>query len=544
LGNALASGSGYANIMGFEESPHNHFPPGYPAFISVLIKIGAKSVHSIKVANGVLLYGSLVLLFFIFSFMSRNRLLAFVATCFAASHPALLRFATIMMSEMQFVFLSSVLLFIVLYYPPEKFFVARKKYRRDILLLCILAGCIGSIYFTRNVGLTVVLAVILYYGIFAAQKFVVFLKNLITIKEPLSLRQSKTVLLKYAMILAITIVSVLIPRAAWDARKGGVAMAETGTGIGTYLGMFFAKTNNESMTTIADWKERLANNIPNYVGKYLPTSIFQYQTKIDSFPVKSNTLPTAGEWVAGIIVLLIMIFALMKLRSGLLLFLYMGIMFAMFMLMQEQYGGHRYMTPIMQYLVFLFIYGIFALPNALLLTFTKLKATPRYTNVLAAVVCVIFTVCCQPAYAANIKQAEAQSKVKVYNTTNSSPQFVEFLDAIRWCKNNLPATVRVASRKPELFYIFSGGRKSGGFPHYATPEEVVENFVKNKIDFVIIDHWFRHGYVTIVPAAQKYPDLFNVVHQIGDKKADEQLTYIIQFNHQAKIDFAKNVDNQ
>ena len=32
LGRAIAAGKGYTNIMFLEETPHSHFPPGYPLF--------------------------------------------------------------------------------------------------------------------------------------------------------------------------------------------------------------------------------------------------------------------------------------------------------------------------------------------------------------------------------------------------------------------------------------------------------------------------------------------------------------------------------
>jgi hypothetical protein len=68
-----------------------------------------------------------------------------------------------------------------------------------------------------------------------------------------------------------------------------------------------------------------------------------------------------------------------------------------------------------------------------------------------------------------------------------------------------------------------------GFPKHATPEEVLEIFQRQRVDYVIIDRWFSHGYTTIIPAAQKYPQHFFVAHQIGGNTEQEPPTYVLRF---------------
>ena len=38
LGKALTEGKGFTNIMSFKETPHTHFPPGYPVFVAGVMK--------------------------------------------------------------------------------------------------------------------------------------------------------------------------------------------------------------------------------------------------------------------------------------------------------------------------------------------------------------------------------------------------------------------------------------------------------------------------------------------------------------------------
>jgi len=65
LGKALSEGLGYSNSMGYEVTPHNHFPPGYPYFVSKIIKVFGDNIETVKKANGFLMYGSVILLFFV-----------------------------------------------------------------------------------------------------------------------------------------------------------------------------------------------------------------------------------------------------------------------------------------------------------------------------------------------------------------------------------------------------------------------------------------------------------------------------------------------
>jgi hypothetical protein len=139
----------------------------------------------------------------------------------------------------------------------------------------------------------------------------------------------------------------------------------------------------------------------------------------------------------------------------------------------------------------------------------------------------MFFLLAQPNYAREMRTLETQAKHKTYNRYNSPLSFVEFIEAAKWCKVNLPDTARIASRKPEIFYMMSDGLKCDGVPFYATPEEVLKNFEDNEIDYVVIDWWFPHAYRTIVPAIQKYPDRFKAQYQVGGEN-NQPVTYVFE----------------
>ena len=518
LGRAMADGKGFTNVIGYEESPHEHFPPGYPAFISVLMKTGLSSIHAIKVANGFLLYLSLILLFFIFAKLSKNNIIAFVSIAFSASHAQLLRFSTIMMSEMLFIFLTALIIFIVLFWNVKDAFANRKKLGIDIGALVLLSVSLAYLYFVRTVGVSLMLAVLIYYGIVFIQYL---FKTIKKTRQKQDVRQDKMVLIKYAVVCFVVILSILVPKMAWDARnRQAFGNAEI-----SYLGDFMNKGGGEKMASFDDWKERIISNSTVYITKYIPSSIIYIHNYSPT-----DTKATSGEWGKGLFFVALMLLALFKSKQkGLLLFFYLGITFCVLLFYPEQFAGHRYMTPVMPFLIFLFIDGFYELSNLFKAKFLRLKAENKvYKNVLAISVCAIFFLIAQSSYSQSFNDIKSQARYKTYNERNAMPPFLEFIQATDWIAKNIPDTARIASRKPEIFYIFSGNRKCAGLPYYGTPEEVLNDFEKNKIDYVLIDWWFRHAYTTVVPCIQKYEDKFRIVHQIGGQN-NQPVTYIVQF---------------
>ena len=514
LGKSLNDGKGFTDAIGFSETPHTHFPPGYPFFIAGLMKLGISSIHAVKVTNGVLLFLSMILLFYLLLITSKNTVVAFTATAFGVLQSSVLRFATIMMSETLFIFFSLIVLLIVLSWKVEQAFGKGWKSWKDILILCLLLGSLSYLYFIRTMGVSLILAVILYYGVLFGKA---------VLKKGSNRR-------KYGLLFILVIFALLVPKFAWDIRNHSAGKAQS-----DYVGDFKKKLNGGVMSTTADWRDRIDSNVKTYTTQWVPSAIFNYEVDV------SQEEPTAKDWLKGITIALLLVFGVYRLRKGsLLLFLYIGITMGVLLAFPEQYAGQRYMIPIIPLLIFTFIYGMYAALNLIVSKLMKRKENMlRWSPVAVSwAVCLFFTWMSYPTYAASIKNAEMMAKFKDYTDANSSPAFFEYLQAIRWVKTNVPDTMRVSTRKPEIFYIYSGGRPSSYFPFYATPEEVIDYLEQNNIRYIIIDRWFRHAYTTIIPAVQKYPEKFRVVGQFGetDKKDvngnPQPVTYVMEFNPQ------------
>jgi hypothetical protein len=431
----------------------------------------------------------------------------------------MLRFATIMMSEMLYVFLTALIIFTVLKWDVNKAFSERKKLWVDIGAIILLSASLAYLYFVRTMGVSLIIAVFLFYGIEFLEILVKNVKKLLKTKE-FALSPEMKQLIKCTAICAVLLVSFLAPKMAWDRRN----MQAFGKTESSYVNDFMKKEGGGKMETVADWKQRFKNNTADYIAKYVPTAIF------NSAPNAEKTA-TAGDWLKGLAIIALMFFAFFKNgKNGLVLFFYIGITFCVLVAYTEIYTGHRYMTPIMPFLIFLFLYGFYEFVKLLIDKTFKIKESKIYVTILTVAVCGIFFFGAQPSYAKSLENIKLQAKYKSYNQYNAVPQFLEFIQAAQWTKANLPDTARIASRKPEIYYIFTDNRKCAGFPQYATPEEVLSGFEKNKIDYVIIDWWFKHAYATIVPCIQKYPDRFSIIMQIGGSN-NQPATYVVKFLH-------------
>ena len=82
LAKALAAGKGYTYIANTSAAAHNHFPPGYPFILSILMRCFSDEQSTLTAFNGAFLLGSLFLLFNLFKRATDNIHLAF-AVCIA-----------------------------------------------------------------------------------------------------------------------------------------------------------------------------------------------------------------------------------------------------------------------------------------------------------------------------------------------------------------------------------------------------------------------------------------------------------------------------
>lgn len=515
LGKALAAGKGFTNIMFLEETPHSHFPPGYPLFNAGILTF-TNSYIALKIANGVLFGLSILLLFFFIQKISNHVLLA-LATCILCSmQEAMLRYSTIVMSEMLFTFLSLTVLYLFTLIDMDRLF-SKNRSRSQLGYFILMLISLNYIYFVRTMGTSIILAAILYTGIICLKKGVEYLKSKRANDNPMIVSVNKQALTSNLLILFIIVASFAGVKTAWDMRNKSIGVTSS-----DYLKDFKKKPKGETMTTFSDWTERAKHNLHSYVGKWIPTAVFSDSPEVEKGITRSNM-------IQGICILALILFGLTSLKKlQLFLFLYMGITMGVLLIWPEQYAGHRYFIAIIPLFIFLFLNGCLELLNLIAkkLPPSKLRALLPAGGLVLFVVFFMF-----PQYTKALKPQQNFAKFTAWSEQISDPAFVEYIYAINWCKKNLPENARIACRKPDLFYLFSGGRKATSFPQYASPDDLLKTFQDQKISHVIIDRWFRHGYITVYPVATKdYPEHFRPLIQIGQNSSKQLPTLIFEFS--------------
>lgn len=541
LGKSLAEGDGYCTPFGFKKSPHGHFPPGYPAFVSRILKIHPDDVQAVKKANGFLLYGAIILLFFSAYFISRNSILAFCVSILASMHSEMLRFATIMMSEPLYIFLAMLAIFLAILLVRWDF---NKKLWKLITLSALLVLTVFYIYFVRTMGLAVIIAIAGWLGLLSLVSLYQYIKNKKSDTE-IALVHKKTFLLRIILAAAVTL-SCLSAKAIWDHRNkvNGISGKD-------YENTFFVKANNGKMEGMADWKARIKSNTGNYFTRWVPKDTY-FKKYNDSDKEVSKK-----EWITGGLLAIVLLFGSFYGTGSLLLLFYVILTVGVLIFYPEWYGGVRYIVPIAPALIFLLLNGFCAILALIMKLFKKVKGHSKTdagaaslqqvrvnndlplesdpslaTFILQSLLVLILTFgWLTPRY------AEAQSYYRQLTTIKSwtmttDTKMSNYIKACEWCADNISDTARTACRKPEIFYMYSKFHKAQEFPRYGEPETIYNWFCKNKITHFILDDWFMHAYKTVYPCIRQYPDKFKVIQQFGEgdtvKKSNP--TYIMEFN--------------
>jgi hypothetical protein len=462
LGKALSSGEGYNNIHVPGNPPHNHFPPGYPAILAVFM-VFTQSINFLKIVNGLFLLGSALLSFKVFQKFTDNPRLAFVGALLLLFNSHLLSYGTIMMSEVPFLFFATlaILLFINLQANEKLFY---KDYNFYALIVVT-----SFAYHIRTAGIALVAGIALYMLINKNWKELgAYLAGFVALGVPWFLR--------------------------------GQSLG--GSSYLTQLFLINPYRPEEGSMGAADWFTRFGNNLSRYLGKEIPNGIFP------SVPV-DYTPDAEGIVIYGVLIMVFVIFGLVKLpKYRLLLTGYLLGSFGILLLWPDVWFGVRFILPLLPILLFLFIYGIYALVN---LALQKLDVKTNLNPLVFLVFILVF-----------IPQLKllAQKAKEPYQDT-----FQRYFEAAVWANQNLPEDAVVCTRKPGLFYLF-GARQAAQFANTPDYNEFFADLDANGITHIVID---QLGYAQtgryLVPAIQDNPEKFQVLNL-----SPKPETYVLKYN--------------
>ena len=457
LGQAISQGEGYTTIWYPGSPPFYHRPIGYPIIIAIPMLFGLSSIIAIKWLNFLLLCGSLVLFYHFAEKITQNKILASVIALTIALNIHILQFSFIIMSEIPFLFFSILAIYSLVNLRAGDG-ISFKDFNLWIMIIALSAA-----YHVKSIGISLLFAILVYFLLQKKWKLGVFtLTGFILLALPYYLRN---------MLLGLKssyLASVMFKNPY---------QRELGT-----MGFF-------------DFIDRIVTNIIRYVSIEIPRSFVPF------FP---ETESTTMSWIAGIFISGIIVWALVRLKEYriLLLSLFAGT-FAILILWPEVWFGIRFIMPLLPFIIFLTIYGIYQL-----LVEFKLNS-----KLILLMIFIVFLLNLNGYTAYNKKAKMGYPKA-----------YTNYFNLASWAKENSEPDDIFIARKPQFFYLFSK-RQVNKYKYTADDKELVADLERQNAKYIVIE---QLGYGStpryLVPAVQKNMSRFQVVKQL--KNPD---TYLLRF---------------
>jgi hypothetical protein len=453
------------------------------------------NIVALKLLNGALLLISLLLLFRIVrkSTGRFGRWYALCACLLCTFHTILLRWATILMSEMLYTTISLGIIAICLDLDLEK---VRQKNVRHILMLVGLCLLVASAFFVRTMGISIILAAALAFFVLAG-------KALIRRKK-----ESNAKWWMPALVGTLVLLTLFVSLESWNLRNRRVA-----PGWKSDYMTSFSIPSEEDMPNgkTAFWLDRIGENLLSFVPYYIPKTLLD----VDKAQItKHRVNPEDLSWVAGILVIAVMLVGLLSMK-GLqwLLVSYFIITFGVLCLYPTQFSDTRYFVPLIPLMVAAFVVGIGSATEWMAEKIRHKEVRWLPPVVTAALICALI-----PGYRKSQAVYRSVATHKSYKTMPGLDSYQQYLDACTECRN-FPEKRLAAVLKPEIYFIYSDFHHAITLPRTGTPEEVIQYLEDNLVDVIIVDTWFPSSYRVMLPTIRKYPERFSLLWKEGDSES-------------------------
>jgi len=148
-----------------------------------------------------------------------------------------------------------------------------------------------------------------------------------------------------------------------------------------------------------------------------------------------------------------------------------------------------------------------------------------------AIIVIVILIICIYFYTFKDQSKARDEQWTIAQIKMAHPKMNDYIEACKFFES-FPDTIKVVTRKPKIFYEFSGYKKAEAFPWTAVPDTIMSYLKKIGATHVILDDRYRHAYLTLYPAVQKYPEKFKVLKRIGetDSVTKQNPTYVLEFN--------------
>ena len=455
LGKALNAGEGFVNINSIHKTPNNHFPPGYPAIIS-LIMFFSSSFTAIKLVNGMFLLGSIFLSYFLVMKFTRSKWIAWITIIFLLTNSHLLRYGTIMMSEMPFLFftLFSLTIFLKTYDTGKEHKI--KYYALSFLFLMIA-------FYLKTLGIALLAAFLF-----------MMIKDF----------RNKW---KYMLAYAGGFLLLFLPWLARSSKLGGNSYLSQLVMVNPYR----PENGNAG---ISDMFSRIFKNIERYITREIPDVLFPFKEIAYREDIE------VWEWIPGILLIALIIIGIWKLaKFRRLAIIYFATTLFVLLLWPDVWVGIRFILPLIPLLIMAMLAGLQWLLTGISGFLNFKKSIPLWPIIL-----VLYF---------NISEIQF---LRMKTKTGYEPKWNNYFSLAKSFQREGDTDLVVSCRKPSLFYLFSETYTTN-YKYTQDHEELISDLRMRKVDFIILDQLgYSSTYRYLYPAIQNKPENFEIIAKLDN----------------------------
>lgn len=470
---SMAGGRGYTDLININQPPGSAFPPGYPLLMTPL-RFVTDSIIAQKILNGIFLYIAAI---FLYLFVRRNRFsaaLAMAAAVVVLLNYRVLGFATIMMSEMSYLMLSAIILWLVVRFDErDDGDVHVKWWKNPHFYLLVL--CAGFAYQIRTQGITIVVAVGVWM-LFGRKWF-----------------QTLGFIVGFAL--------TTLP---WTIRNH-----IAGLGANRYFDQIFMVNQwrpEEGYIAIPDLIARGFATLKMLVTKAIPGTVTPYLS------VDYNVPATFGEWMAGLLMLAVIFYGFRQFRRYFWLLASYTVAVLGIICLWNAPSENRYIVTLVPILEMGLVVGIYTLLAGWMKKFLGVKKA--FNPLLLLIPAILIA-------AGPLKKLSDQSAAGL------PPAYENYFNVAKYVHDKLPPQTVVCSRKSPLFHVYS---QAYGCNYRYTEDdaELIRGLIDSKTDYVVLEQLgYSSTFRYLYPAIMKNQELFQPVIQLQNPD-----TYLLKFDRE------------
>jgi hypothetical protein len=488
LAKSINEGRGYSYANDIWHDAVDTFPPGYPFLLSIFMFI-SKDIEFLSYINGLFFLGGLLLMYDVAKKLGVSWQLALSATLLTLCNYHLAQYSITTMSEVPYFFFSTLAMWLLMRIDVHAPFLKDKNFYLLVGVLCLT-------YYIRSLGIALIGGVGLYFLMYK--------------------RWKETAVMGLLFILAV---------APWMYRGSSKHIESSYRSAIMKVNPYkpeLGKIDAKSLVA------RIDSNVLRYVGKEIPNGL------VPTMETNYKGGNVVGSyWFMGILFIGLMVLGLWKVpKYRSMIVGYMAANFAILLLWPYVWFGTRFMSPSIPYMILPVLIGITWLAN---LGLDKIKPNLKLNGLLFLPLLILYI---HPYHAFNKDEndpnrfqnpnADFQSYPldRLYQTaeTDYQPNWRKYFDVALWVKKNTPAGSVVATRKPELFHVFSD-RFTVYYPYDLNQDSFMATMKKNQVKYVVLDQLgFSSAGLYLYPVIKDHPQNFKLIYQ--EKDPD---TYLFEF---------------